>query len=181
MGYPCTMAVTGSLPFVDAAALLRDDVAFLEREVGAWSLLGRPLVESGDAWSYRTRSLEPTLVHVGSSKVLLHGDDVILPCKKRPGTSFSSVIFIGRASSNDIEIAHSSISKLHARLELKSATSAALSDAGSSNGTFVDEVRLAQDEHKDVTSGSVITFGSCTYVLVSSSVLRRLLSEPAPR
>lgn len=177
----CTLA--------EAGRLLLDAPEELERRLGRWALLGSPPEESEDprspGWSYRTRSVSPSLVTIGHSRVLLHNDEILLACRKRPGqTSFQSTILIGRAASNDVVIAHSSISKLHARLELNgtSGTSGVIgtiSDADSSNGTAVDDERLAPGEARPVTSGSSITFGSCSFVLVSLEYLQQLLPRLA--
>lgn len=169
---PCTLA--------EASQLIHAPEE-LERRLGRWAFLGRPPEErereAGPGWSYRTRSVEPSLVTIGNSRVLLHNDDVLLACRKRAGqTSFQSTILIGRAASNDVVIAHSSISKLHARLELNE-LGGTISDAGSSNGTALDDKRLVPDQPSPVTSGSLLTFGSCSFVLVSLEYLLQMFAR----
>lgn len=157
------------------ATLLANDAAGLERELGRWLLLGRPVSAEAEAWSFRTHSAAPNVQQIGSSHVLLRPDDVLLGCRKRAGgTSFRSTILVGRAASNDVMIAHPSVSKLHARLELGD-TGGTISDADSSNGTCLDDERLPPNEQRPVTLGSVLTFGSCSFVLASVAHLQRVL------
>ena len=156
------------------------DRAQLQRELGPFCLLGRPPRQypEGEGWSFRTHSLDARIVQIGRSQVIVHADDVIAPCKKRPGaSSFAGVILIGRSASNDVELEHPSVSKLHARLEL-GADDASLSDAGSSNGTFVDEKRLVPGEQHRVSSGSLLGFGNCSFLLLSHEALLSVLAQP---
>lgn len=165
---------------VAAAKKFSGDLEALERELGAWALLGRPPSEyaGAEGWSYRTRSVEPNVVQIGNSKVLMRADDLLLGCKKRAeATSFQSVLLVGRADSNDIVIAHPSVSKLHARLHIGNKAELKIGDAASSNGTRLDEVLLTPDDLRTVTSGSVLTFGSCGFVLVPIDHLQRVLAK----
>src|ERR1041385_3658834 len=95
----------------------------LEELCSRWVLIGRPVHESRDVedgWSFRTRSLHPSSVisSAGGARFLVQEDDVVIPLKKTKAGAFSSVILIGRSGSNDVEIRHPSVSKLHARFTL---------------------------------------------------------------
>src|SRR5438067_3492421 len=74
----------------------------LARGVGAWVLFGRPVEESGGVWSFRTFSLESAVTSTeGGATLIVHADDIILPLVKRAGTTaFTSIVLVGRASSN---------------------------------------------------------------------------------
>ncbi|MCB0192014.1 MAG: alpha/beta fold hydrolase [Anaerolineae bacterium] len=69
-----------------------------------------------------------------------------------------STLTIGRDESNDIVLADSKVSRLHARLECGD-QGCVLIDAGSANGTFVDGERI---EQVTLQSGNVIRLGHST-------------------
>jgi len=69
----------------------------MRAELGRALLLLAPVPkENSSEWSFRTRTLGR--VHMT--------------------TSFANTILIGRASTNDVQLEHSSVSKLHARIEI---------------------------------------------------------------
>jgi adenylate cyclase len=72
-------------------------------------------------------------------------------------------LVIGRAASSDIPIFDRTISRRHARLS-SSASGVEVSDLGSSNGTFLNGVRV---EHAVVSVGDELTFGSVAFRLES--------------
>jgi class 3 adenylate cyclase/pSer/pThr/pTyr-binding forkhead associated (FHA) protein len=63
---------------------------------------------------------------------------------------------VGRASTCDIAVQHPSVSRAHARFTM-TATGCRVSDLGSSNGTFVNGIRITTDA--DVRDGDAIAFG----------------------
>lgn len=66
-------------------------------------------------------------------------------------------VTIGRASNCDVEIADASISRLHAELEQQRDGSFLLSDAGSLNGTLLNDHRIKAPQ--SVKPGDIITVG----------------------
>ena len=70
----------------------------------------------------------------------------------------SPVLTIGKGSQNDIVLADDSISTSHARLEYATGYWR-LTDLGSTNGTYVDNARLAPNVPTPVTYGAQVRFG----------------------
>ena len=78
----------------------------------------------------------------------------------QPGQTFRSdqdLVMIGRAPTNDIVIGHPEVSRQHARL-VRRGTSVVLEDLGSTNGTFVNGVRLTAPHA--LVNGDVISLGN---------------------
>ncbi|HID89898.1 MAG TPA: FHA domain-containing protein [Anaerolineae bacterium] len=78
----------------------------------------------------------------------------------QPGQTFHSdqdLVMIGRAPTNDIVIGHPEVSRQHARL-VRRGTSVVLEDLGSTNGTFVNGVRLTAPHA--LVNGDVISLGN---------------------
>jgi murein DD-endopeptidase MepM/ murein hydrolase activator NlpD len=85
-----------------------------------------------------------------------------------------SEISIGRAPGNDLVIQHSSISRQHARLQLKE-DQVWIEDLGSSNGTYFNEQRLPKNQPAQLTAGINLRFGQ-----VHASIPNLPTSVPAP-
>jgi pSer/pThr/pTyr-binding forkhead associated (FHA) protein len=82
---------------------------------------------------------------------------------------------IGRAKRNDVVINDKTISSMHAQLELTQ-KAAFLSDLGSSNGTFVNSARLADQERKVVQSGDSVQLGKRLYYFLTGDRLITLMA-----
>lgn len=139
--------------------------AFAAR-VGGWALVGPPLSLDGDDWSYRTLSARSVRDETEDGDVVILRDSyAAYPLKKsRPGP-FADTILIGRSSSNDVRLPHTSVSKLHARVRYGADGRPLISDAGSSNGTHVQEERL-ESGWRPLASGDVVQLGSCSFRLL---------------
>jgi len=77
-------------------------------------------------------------------------------------SSHTHLITVGRAAKNDVAIADISISRFHAFFKRNSAGGFQLHDAGSTNGTMVNESSVCTKEAgppTDVKSGDNIRFG----------------------
>jgi hypothetical protein len=70
-------------------------------------------------------------------------------------------VCIGRTPDNDITIAESSISARHCFLRVVAAEMT-LTDAGSTNGTLINDVRVPPKTSKRVVEGDVLTLGRFT-------------------
>src|SRR3954451_7705984 len=68
---------------------------------------------------------------------------------------------LGRSSKCDLVIDHPSVSRRHAALEAR-AGAIRVTDLGSSNGTFVDGVRVARAQ---VGSGQEVRFGGAAFLV----------------
>lgn len=73
-----------------------------------------------------------------------------------PGTRVS----VGRTADNQLEIDDQSVSKMHASLLLNNDGKLVLADTGSTNGTFVNGVRIAYGKAVEFGQGDKLKFGS---------------------
>jgi len=82
----------------------------------------------------------------------------VYPLAKKPGASFPDRITIGRTSNNDIVIADTSISRLHAYLRRHGAEWV-VADAGSKNGSWLKGAPLEARKERAVASRAVLRLG----------------------
>jgi pSer/pThr/pTyr-binding forkhead associated (FHA) protein len=132
--------------------------------------------DSADDWSFRTLSAKKVFDATGDCDVMLDDNYVVHVLRKaRPGP-FANTILVGRSGTNDVCIAHSSISKLHARVR-STADGIWLSDAGSSNGTTLNGKKLAQGAEMPCSSGAHVLFGACGFQLFEPKHFHAILSR----
>jgi FHA domain-containing protein len=105
-------------------------------------------------WTFSTKSVQSPMAPGAVAPDL--GGSLVYPLRKR-GSTFAGTILLGRASSNDVCMASSTVSKLHARIQL-TADGFKLEDAGSSNGTFLEGERVR--EPVTVYPGDTLHFGT---------------------
>ena len=135
----------------------------LTHELGAWVLVGPRPAEEGDDWSFRTLSTRTLRDAAGKVEAVLDATFVVYTIKKaRPDGPFRTTILVGRSRTNDVCIAHSSVSKLHARIRIDDRGALFLSDAGSSNGTTIDGATLPPEQERPLASGAHLRFGACS-------------------
>lgn len=67
---------------------------------------------------------------------------------------------VGRTRENDLSIEDSSISKIHAALVLNKDNQLLVADTGSTNGTFINDERIAYGKSFPILNGSKIKFGT---------------------
>lgn len=150
--------------------------AFVTR-LGGWALVGPPIELGEDDWSFRTLSARSVRGETVDGDIVILRDSyaAYVLKKARPGP-FADTVLIGRSSSNDVRLAHTSVSKLHARVRYGADGRPLLSDAGSSNGTRVQD-RSIGEEPVPLTSGDVVQLGSCTFRLLEPSQLYALVRK----
>lgn len=103
----------------------------------------------------------------------------IKPVVKRPGANpFTLMITLGRAANNDIQISFSDISKFHAYLS-RGEGGWVLTDAGSTNGTFLAGSRLKPRSPTGVEHGTEIGLASLQAQVQDAAGLYDLL-QPLP-
>ena len=100
---------------------------------------------------------------------------------KRPGSNvFTSMVTIGRARNNDIEVNAATVSKFHAYLMLEDGP--VLVDAGSTYGTFVHEKKLVpRRERHPLRPGDTIRLGSVYMTYHDGAGLYDLLRREGAR
>lgn len=86
-------------------------------------------------------------------------DGVVYRIQKRAGAHLTDVVLLGRASSNDVVVEHTSISKLHARITIEPGGGLRVADAKSTNGTFVDGRQLGDGESVALRTGTELRVG----------------------
>lgn len=82
----------------------------------------------------------------------------VLPLGKKPGASFPDRITLGRTPNNDVEIADPSVSRLHAYVR-QDRGAWVVADAGSKNGSWLDQRRLEPRREVKLPSKSVLRIG----------------------
>ncbi|MDP2341290.1 MAG: FHA domain-containing protein [Deltaproteobacteria bacterium] len=134
--------------------------AFAE-ELGGWVLVGQ-IPDAATGWAFRTASLKgarAVRAPTGEVEAMLDEQWAALVIKKRPGSGFADTIFVGRATSNDVCVPHTSVSKLHARIR-RVGDAVFLQDGGSSNGTLINGDVVAAGVDVALVHGDLVRFGS---------------------
>jgi hypothetical protein len=89
-----------------------------------------------------------------------YGNTDIHPLVKREAGHTYSRITVGRTRNNDVVLDIEAISKLHAYFKLNRKGNYTVSDAGSTNGTWVDGTRLEKNQPVELRGGESIVFGN---------------------
>jgi hypothetical protein len=162
--------------------LVAEGVASFSRKLGGWVLVGH-VPDAGDEWSYRTgtvtssRGVRAVRDADGALEAMLDDGWSAFVVKKAPGnTTFLHTVLVGRASTNDVVLSHTSVSKLHARIQI-SRDGVVISDAGSSNGTIVNGDQLRSGEEVGLASGDLLRFGSVALQIFAPEQLHSILTR----
>ena len=94
--------------------------------------------------------------------------------------SLTHLITVGRASKNDVMLADISVSRFHAFFKRNPDGGFQLQDAGSSNGTIVNESSVYTKEAgppADVKSGDNIRFGQVDVTFLEADALRSYVAK----
>jgi hypothetical protein len=97
----------------------------------------------------------------------------LFPLAKKPGASFPDRITIGRTVNNDVVVADHSVSRLHAYV--RQAGGWVVADAGSKNGSWLDEVALEPRRETPLQARSVLRLGDVRLTFYRSEELFDLL------
>ena len=178
---------TGPTTVSSLVAAAMSDPVRLTKDIGAWVLVGAPMQEEAGEWSFRTLSARTVRDASGAVEAVLDDTYLVHPLKKQKAGPFAGTVLIGRSRTNDVCVAHSSVSKLHARIRTDAA-GLFLSDAGSSNGTFFNNERLAKDAEARIVHAAQLRFGACSFQAFEPQRFVQLLqkfssstSGPLPR
>ncbi|MCA9609028.1 MAG: FHA domain-containing protein [Myxococcales bacterium] len=144
--------VTQPFDVSDLAAEVRSSGADLTAILGPFVLIGDGRQEPSRAFLFLTTEATP----FGGAEPSPFADSVVFGLRKRTAR-FGDVVLVGRADSNDVTIQHTSISKLHARLRDFDEDGFTVEDAGSRNGTFLNQARVLAPTR--VSCGDVLCFG----------------------
>ena len=97
----------------------------------------------------------------------------LYPIAKKPGASFPDRITIGRTTNNDVVISDPSVSRLHAYV--RQANGWVVADAGSKNGSWLDDVALEPRRETAMPPGAMIRFGDVLLAFYRSEDLFELM------
>lgn len=140
--------------------------------------------EPGPEWSFQTTTLvrpqavlSPLLNEAAPHDPRLSEDAAryrVFPLVKAPNAPWPERISIGRARNNDVVLRDNSISKLHA-IFMTGPTPLTLVDAGSRNGTRVNDRKLANGEKVVLKVSDTVVLGAVSLVLLDSFGLYDLI------
>jgi hypothetical protein len=99
----------------------------------------------------------------------------LYPLAKKPGASFPDRITIGRTPNNDVVIEDPSVSRLHAYV--RQADGWVIADAGSKNGSWLDDARLEPRREAALSVGAVLRLGDIALTFYRSDDLFDLLGD----
>jgi hypothetical protein len=91
------------------------------------------------------------------------------PREKRLEFPAGSRVTVGRTANNDLILDDESVSKIHASLVADANGKLAVADTGSTNGTFINDERIAYGKASQLNEGDIVKFGT---VEVNSKVCR---------
>jgi hypothetical protein len=154
--------------------------AFAARHAGAFLLLrGRPggLQRPGDhpQWTLAGVPLAELAAETSRQSEL---DQVALPVRHRKPDSKKSLITLGRAESSDVCVPDLSVSVYHAFFLPRPDGGFVLQDAGSKNGTFVDDRRVpaqGKGPPAELASGCDLRFGGVGFQFLVAAQFQRLV------
>ncbi len=142
---------------------------------------------SGSDWSFRTQTVSSATLSIGKllaeQGVALDKDTAdgrVYPLVKTQDNPWQGRISIGRARNNDIVLVDTSVSKLHAHVNIEGGAST-LTDAGSRNGTIVNGKRLKEGDKVDLVTNDKVVFGRVELVFFDKNGLYDLLMSRLQR
>ena len=100
----------------------------------------------------------------------LIADGATIHALKKRADSRSPHIMIGRAKRSDVMIVDDTVSSVHAQIE-EDEGELLLSDAGSSNGVFVNRRPIQPGEHCRLTTGDCVRFGRLVFYYMTGERL----------
>jgi pSer/pThr/pTyr-binding forkhead associated (FHA) protein len=124
-------------------------------------LLHRSTDDDEEARSFKTDVTDPHATRMELAAGLTTDPDlVVVKVEKRPGGVFKDRVGIGRTRNNDIHLPYPKISKFHAYFTWSADRSEFyLTDAGSTNGTYVNGHRLTHSQPVIVPERALVSFG----------------------
>ncbi len=157
---------------------------FVAAETHPFLLCERQNDPESDGWTFKTNSISAPAVHV-SKAVAEEGirlSERLAKCDvfavvKGVDNPWPERISVGRARNNDIVLADSSVSKLHAHFRCDAGGRYLVADAGSRNGTLVNARPLAAGETAAVQSGDVVVFGRIQVTFLDAGAFFDLISS----
>ncbi len=140
--------------------------------------------ENRDGWTFKTQTISMAsakLASLAASEQLEVSPELakfdVYPIEKALNNPWQERISIGRARNNDIVLGDSSVSKLHAHFKRTKTGDYFVADAGSRNGTRLNDQPLEPNTAAPVKLGDTLTFGRATVTFVDAFRLHDLVSK----
>jgi len=157
--------------YARTVAKLTETAFFVEVPCHVLVESGRVEAGANGPSSFRTEYLEQSEI---VSRIQSAERREVFLLKKRAGAAFSGHISIGRTLNLDCCIARTGISKFHAYV-FESDGGYQLTDKDSTNGTFVDGVRLSPSGTMSLRDGCEVRFGTHGFTFLSPASFLRML------
>jgi hypothetical protein len=142
-------------------------------------LLHAEPLAGGDEREFRTRldGGPPSRAEM-ALELPLRGDLLVTSVCKGAASAFSGQISVGRTRTSDVSLPYARLSKFHAYFTWEGEPRLySLTDAGSTNGTFVDGRRLTPKVAAPLPDGSYVTFGHYHFLFLTPEGLYRAAGE----
>lgn len=115
-------------------------------------------------------------------RVAAPSQSVVYALVKRPGGAYPQQIGVGRTRNADICLEYPEVSKFHAYFMYSEKDRCfTLTDAGATNGTFVDGVRLKPNQAAVLHDGSRLMFGPHEFTFYMPEGFQSYLTKMAAR
>jgi hypothetical protein len=101
----------------------------------------------------------------------------VFPLTKSVDNPWQERVSVGRARNNDIVLPHKSVSKLHAHFVTTQEGRVAIVDAGSRNGTRLNDEKLASGKRAFPKNGDNVTFGAVAMTFIDADALYDLVKK----
>ncbi len=98
--------------------------------------------------------------HLNTGSLSARFDAGIGPVEKVFNLEEGKRLSVGRTKENDLAIDHTSVSKMHASLLLNSEAKLVVADTGSTNGTYLNDERIAYGKAIVLAAGDKLKFGA---------------------
>jgi hypothetical protein len=163
----------------EAAFARRYSHPFVVRDVGdAVAELAQSDDQDTDVSSEEVRHFHATARVAGDIEAV--GRELeAFPVVKRPGGAFADRIGVGRARNADVCLPHGRVSKYHAYFSRAGDGGWTLTDARSTNGTWVEGEPLEPGHAVPVRDGARVRFGPFVFLFVTADGFRRLVAARA--
>lgn len=161
--------------------LVLDAERFLERHGDAFLVHHGPVkaIEVGPDGPSKTLAVEGR--QKKSGPFIPKGDFWVIPVRRRGREStLTGFISVGRNEGNDVVVPDQSISLFHALFRKTQDDRMLLRDAGSTNGTYINDVKVPVQLHGEpveVDSGAQVRFGSVKFTFLRVYEFRKLVRE----
>lgn len=165
--------------------LVQDARVFQERHGDAFLVHHGPIEAIQESTEGPSKTLAVEEKKKSKGVFLPKGDFWVIPVRRRGKEStLTGFISVGRNEGNDVVVPNQSISLFHALFRKTREDLILLRDAGSTNGTFVNDKAVPVQLHGDpveVKSGDRVRFGSVKFTFLRAIEFRKLVRDLSPR